>query len=281
MPWDPDDPFPSSAALGETDSGARNLAEFLCSLLQPGPVLSIGASETALQAARDHEVIAVDWNHRRLHRLAESAAARGQEVRTVCRDPQRQDLRIVRGGVRNIICVDVLERLESDLAVLQKLHGALSPGGTFVVRVRSCPWVREETGPALRAVRAYDEASLREVLEEAGFVVRRLRHWNFVGVPFAFFWDQCLGRPHRYRGGAPCFERPRGRWDALVDGWYRAVEGRVAFPVGVSLIAVASPGVARSRVREPSRKASLSPQRPQVADPLTLRRMTPRERGVA
>jgi len=281
VPWDPDDPFPSSAELGETDSGARNLAEFLCSLLQPGPVLAIGASETALQAARHHDVIAVDWNHRRLHRLAESAAERGCEVRTVCRDPQRQDLQIVSGGVPNVVCVDLLERFESDLAVLQKLQRALTPGGTFVARVRACPWVRDETGPSPRAVRAYDEASLREVLEEAGFVVRRLRHWNFVGVPFALFWDRVLSRPHRYRGGAPCFERPRGRWDTVMDGWYHAVERKVAFPMGVSLIAVATPGAQRSRVRELSRKAALARHRPQVADPLTLRRAVLRQRGAA
>lgn len=279
MPWDPDEPFPSSAALGETDSGARNLADFLCSFLVPGEVLAIGSSETALRAARDHDVTVVDWNRRRLHRLVDIALGRGLAIRAACRDPQRQDLEVVRGGVSNVLCVDVLERVPSDLALLQKLHRSLRPDGVLVARVPACDWIRPE-GPGLAPCRGYDEGSLREVLEEAGFTLARLRKWNFVGVPSALIWDLCLARPHRYRGGAPCSDRPRTRWDSLLDSWYRAVEDRVAFPVGTSLVAVARPGRARNRVRERVMGKGLV-RRPQAVDPLSFRRIPARPRETA
>ncbi|MBZ0266863.1 class I SAM-dependent methyltransferase [bacterium] len=276
MPWDPDEPFPSSASLGETDSGARNLPDFLCSFLVPGEVLAIGSSEAALYAARHHDVTAVDWNRRRLHRLMETAQLRGLELRAACRDPQRQDLEVVKGGVANVLCVDVLERVSSDLALLQKLHRALRPDGVLVARVPACDWIRPEGGGHVPC-RGYDEGSLREVLEEAGFTLLRLRKWNFVGVSSALVWDLCLGRPHRYRGGIPSAERPRSRWDTLLDSWYRTVEDRVAFPVGTSLVAVARPGRARTRARDLALGKGLA-RRPQTVDPLSFRRLSARPR---
>ncbi len=62
-----------------------------------------------------------------------------------------------------------------------------------------------------------------------------------IGVPSAFFWDRCLKRPHRAHGLVPSTERSRHWWDSAADLWLRTVENRVAFPVGVSLVAVAEP----------------------------------------
>ncbi|GJM44608.1 MAG: hypothetical protein DHS20C21_14500 [Gemmatimonadota bacterium] len=279
MSWDSDNPFPSSAALGETDSGARNLSAFLCSLLIPGPVLVIGSSELALAAAEHHEVTVVDWNHRRLHRLAECARSRGLSLRLECRDLQREDLVVSRDGVQNVVCVDVLERLRSDLAVLQKLRRAIPPSGQLIVRVRGGDWVQARDGGSSTSVRSYTEQGLQDALELAGFRVQRMRYWNFVGIPFSFFWDRWLKRPRRDRGGIPSSEQPRGTWDVVMDGWYRRVEGRVAFPAGVSLIAVATPHLERVRLtdRVPARRAA---RRNPEAEPLAVQRFRVREDGL-
>jgi SAM-dependent methyltransferase len=249
MAWNPDDPFPASAALGETDSGARNLPEYLCSLLAPGPTLVVGTSEVALRAARAHPVTVVDWNTRRLRALDGFARERGVELRVLCRDPQREELPLPGRSFANAVVVDALERFSDEVAFLEKLHRLLRPEGRLVARVRACSWIREEGGlPA--ASRRLDSGTMRAALEAAGFRTLQLRHWNFVGVANAFVWDRCLHRPHRDRGGAPASERPRLWWEGGVDAWFRHVENRVALPVGVSLVCVAAPYLEKARVRE-------------------------------
>jgi len=257
MTWNPDDPFPASAALGETDSGARNLPAYLCSLLAPGPTLVVGSSEVVLRAASRHDVTVVDWNTRRLAALERCARERGLEIGTLCRDPERQELGLPARSFENVVCMDVLDRFGDEVLVLEKLRRLLRPDGRLVARVRACSWVREDVGlPA--ASHRLDAGTLRASLEAAGFRTLQLRHWNFVGVPTAFVWDRCLRRPHRDPGGAPASERPRGWWEGGLDAWFRLVENRVGLPVGVSLIGLATPYLETSRVRERRLERSLA-----------------------
>jgi hypothetical protein len=263
VPWNPDKPFPSSAALGETDSGARNLPGFLCSKLRPGPVLVLGASEVALRAARRHDVVVLDWNRRRLSELSVCARERGLALDGVCRDPDRESLGVPLRSLANAICLDVLERSRDDVALLDRIRRSLEPEGRLVLRVRAGRWVREEQDRDSRPARPYDPASLRTSLDAAGFQVLEIRHWNLLGVPAAFLWDRCLRRPHRDDGRMPASERPRHWWDSVADQWFVAVENRVALPVGVSLVATATPLLAPAEVRraEPEGARSTRPSR--------------------
>ncbi|MCA9753641.1 MAG: class I SAM-dependent methyltransferase [Gemmatimonadetes bacterium] len=248
MCWHADEPFLTSAALGETAAGARNLPGFLCSQLVPGPVLVLGCSEVVLRAARAHDVIALDWSSRRLAALESVSRERGVTVRTICRDPERQELGIGRRSVRNVVCLDGLDRFRDDVGVLERLQAVLAPEGRLVVRVRSGDWVREQGARLTTVPRRYDPVSLRESLEEAGLRTLRLRHWNALGVPAALC-DRVLRKTDR----SPTEEHHW--WDGALDAWYRQVESRVGFPTGVSLVAVATPYLEKSRVRRDVRAA--------------------------
>jgi SAM-dependent methyltransferase len=237
--------------FGETGSGARNLPHFLCSQLEPGSVLVLGASEAALEAACRHDVTVLDWSSVRLAAFADSVRERGREVRLLSRNPVREDLGIAPRSFRNVICHGVLEHLPNDVAVLEKLQRVLEPGGRLVVRVPARPWSRN--GGDLGA-RRYDPESLRSALEEAAFRTIRVRHWNLAGVPSALL----EGRRKRdgVEGGRVPARRP---WLAsAVDLWYREVERRVGFPLGVSLVAVATPLLEKARVERPDFSRALS-----------------------
>ncbi|MFN8178359.1 MAG: class I SAM-dependent methyltransferase [bacterium] len=236
-----------SRVLGETNSGARNLPRFLCSLLEPGPVLVLGASEAALEAANHHDVTVLDWNHARLAALGEMARDRGNDVRLLCRNPVHEDLGLAPRSYRNVVCLDVLERLPNDVAVLEKLQRVLEAGGRLVVRVPARPWSRNGVAADFGA-RRYDSESLRSALEEAAFRTIRVRHWNLVGVPSALLEGR-RRQPDDAEGRRVSRRRPW--WDSTVDLWYREVERRVSFPVGVSLVAVATPFLERARVERP------------------------------
>jgi SAM-dependent methyltransferase len=247
------EPLRSTTVFGETESGARNLPRFLCSLLQPGSVLVLGASDVALQACARHEVTVVDWSHARLAHLGERAREQGREIRLHCRNPAREDLGLSPRSFRNVICLDVLERFPNDVAVLEKLHRLLPAEGRLVVRVPARPWSGDGAAGDAGA-RRYDPESLRSALEEASFRTLRLRHWNVVGVPAAL---REKGPAERAPRGGDRGSRPAW-WDSTVDLWFRAIEKRVAFPVGVSLVAVATPHVERARVQRPARNRALT-----------------------
>ena len=248
MSWDPENSLHSPSALGETDSGTRNLPAFLCSLFEPGPVLTVGASDIALDAAATHEVAVVDWDSRRLDRLKRLAWERGIALDFLCRDIEREELGVGARRMANVVCLDVLERLRDDVGVLEKVHRVLLPGGRLVVRVRACSWVREEPGRIPRTVRHYEPETLRDSLEEAGFRTVSMRHWNFLGMPGAFVSEKLLRRSRRTDAVQSV---PRGHWwDRGVDLWFRAVENRVGFPCGVSLIAVGTPHLEKVKSRE-------------------------------
>jgi SAM-dependent methyltransferase len=250
MTWGPDDPFPAPSAFGETDGGARNLPRFLCSLLAPGPVLVLGSSEVALEAASSREVVVVDWNRRRLARLQDCAYRQGQTLRAICRDPERQDLGVAPRSMTNAVCVDVLERTRDDVAVLERLHRVLAPEGRLITRVPA------HRAPAPAAARLYDPESLRTSLELAGFRTQTVRYWNFLGVPSAWAKARRLDSPDGAAGQASS-ERPRHWWDEALDWWFEAVENRVGFPTGVSLVSVATPHVEKVRVRRESLSKAL------------------------
>jgi SAM-dependent methyltransferase len=250
MAWEPDDPLHTSASLGETPPGARNLPRFLCSLLTPGPVLFLGTCETALEAAVDHDVIVVDWDSRRLNRLKQLAWEREVSLDLLCRDVEREGLGVGPRRVANVVCLDVLERLRDDVALLEKAHRALAPDGRLVVRVRACPWVPSESARMPRPRRCYDAGTLREALREASFRTVSLRHWNFLGLPDAFLRCRVLHRGWRGAAREGEVDVSRSWWDRGVDLWFRTVENRVAFPTGVSLVAVAAPYLERVSIRE-------------------------------
>jgi hypothetical protein len=83
-------------------------------------------------------------------------------------------------------------------------------------------------------------------LEEAAFRPLSIRHWNFLGVPGTFLHQRIL-----HRGFTQDEDESRHWWDRGIDFWFRAVENRFGFPVGVSLIAVATPYFEKASVKSP------------------------------
>jgi SAM-dependent methyltransferase len=207
----------------------------------------IGSSHVALEAAATREVVVVDADHRRLIDLQDRASRQGYRLRAICKDPERQDLGVAPRSLANVVCVDVLERSRDDIAVLERLHRVLAPEGRLVARVRAR---RTSDMPRL-----YDPELLRSSLEVAGFRTQTLRYWNFLGVPWA--WAKARRPDAADAAGEAAASLPSHWWDEALDWWFAAVENRVGFPTGVSLISVATPHVEKVRVRRESLSKAL------------------------
>ncbi len=265
---------------GETHSGIRNLPCYLASHLAPGPTLLVGASplglELATRARAGDEVIVADRCSDRLVEILRYARQRGLEVRTLDRDIEREPLGLSPRSIANVVCLDALEGFRDDVGVLEKLHRVLMPDGRLVVRVAAHPWASHIRKPVASTIRRFDAEALRDSLEEAGFRPLSLRHWNFLGIPGTLIHERVLRRAPDSE--ASVFDAagegpPRHWWDRGIDLWFRAVENRVGFPIGVSLVAVATPYLERASVRsvEPGRVFTARPAR-EAYEPMAVGR---------
>ena len=113
-----------------------------------------------------------------------------------CVEPDADGLQILRdAGYRAYSCLDeagegfsyiyslnVLEHTEHDQLTVDALYSALDPGGRFFVYVPALEVLFSAMDEKVGHFRRYDKESLKNLLENAGFVVEKLVYTDFLGV---------------------------------------------------------------------------------------------------
>ena len=119
-----------------------------------------------------------------------------------------------RGLFDTVVCLNVLEHVDDDMAGLRNLFSALEPGGRAIVLVPQDQRVFGTLDEVLGHFRRYSEAELRSKMEAAGFQVETMLHFNRITRP-GWYWN---GRVLRRRR----FSRIQlGVFDLLVPLWKR------------------------------------------------------------
>jgi SAM-dependent methyltransferase len=131
----------------------------------------------------------------------------------------------------SVMMLDVLEHIEDDVAMLQRLRGTLKPGGRIILKVPAIRALHSSMDQAIGHWRRYDRASLQDALSRAGFETERL--W-FFNAPAVFGWwlnGRLLGRTTPPSAQLTLFNRlvPVLR---PVDRLFRHVIGLSLFAVG-------------------------------------------------
>lgn len=163
---------------------------------------------------------------------------------------EQLDVRIVRGSIEpatlsklgsfeRILCLDVIEHIEDDVAALTALRSALAPRGRLLVSVPALPILYGSRDRRIGHFRRYSSKHLRRALEAAGLRVYELRYWNSIGiVPYAV--------AEHFAGGAlvegvrrPTRSALRQLTRAAIRGWLE-LEARTWVPLGLSLLASCS-----------------------------------------
>jgi SAM-dependent methyltransferase len=154
----------------------------------------------------------------------------------------------VRGGVDelpladesvDVVCfLDVLEHLERPGLALREAARVLVPGGRVIVNVPAHEWLWSEADEALGHVRRYSRPVLREQLADTGFRPLMLTH------VFSWLVAPVLLKRRLSTGEGP--ELGLDQSSAVIDRaamvltWVeRALLGRVALPLGTSILCVA------------------------------------------
>ncbi|HEX8653912.1 MAG TPA: class I SAM-dependent methyltransferase [Allosphingosinicella sp.] len=148
---------------------------------------------------------------------------------------------VVRGAYDLVALLDVLEHVEDDRASLVSIAERLRPGGKLLLTVPAHPWMWSAHDTVNHHKRRYTKRGFRAVVEAAGLKVELLSYFNSLLFPLA--------------AAARVAGRLTGKEDSddklppeainktleFMFGLERYAIGRVPFPPGVSLVAIASP----------------------------------------
>lgn len=128
-----------------------------------------------------------------------------------------------------IICLNVLEHIEDDIASLGAMRRLLSPGGRLVLLVPAIQAIYGALDRMLGHYRRYSPAMLRARYERAGLRTRHVEWFNLAGIPGWWFTGRVLGKTMIPSG-------PLALYDRLVPLF--RLERFLPIRVGQSLIAI-------------------------------------------
>lgn len=81
-----------------------------------------------------------------------------------------------------IVCINLLEHIEDDVAALESMRSILIPGGILALLVPAHPALYGEYDATDGHFRRYTKRDLREKVRQAGFTPATLRYFNSVGA---------------------------------------------------------------------------------------------------
>jgi SAM-dependent methyltransferase len=128
-----------------------------------------------------------------------------------------------------IICLNVLEHVDDDIASLAAIRRLLAPSGRLVLLVPALPALYGTIDQALGHHRRYKRADLATKLAAAGFRVAHIEYFNVAGIPGWWWAGRILRRQTIPAGSLKLY-------DALVPLF--RLERLIPWRVGQSLIAI-------------------------------------------
>ncbi len=195
-------------------------------------VLELGAGMGNLTrhlARRRKRYIATDIDAEHLARLQSRLQHRPNITTAVCDLTSTSDFEPFHTEVDSVVCLNVLEHVEDDLAGLRNIHSALKPNGRAIVLVPQGSGVYGTLDEALGHFRRYSRDELAEKMKATGFRVEQVLEFNRITYPGWFLNGRILKRRTFSRFQLSVFDR-------LVPLW-RVIDGALPWPP-TSIIAV-------------------------------------------
>ena len=139
-----------------------------------------------------------------------------------------------------IAILDVLEHIDPDREALVSMARKLRPGGRILITVPAHPWMWSAHDVVNHHKRRYTRRTLRAVVEAAGLKLEMMSWFNSLLFPLAAA-ARLVGRITGKEDSDDTL--PPGPINRLFEGIFaleRHALGKVPFPPGVSLVAIAS-----------------------------------------
>ena len=173
-------------------------------------VLEIGAGmgnlTRHLMRRREHYV-ATDIDLEHLVRLRNRLQHHTRLEISVCNLARSEDFDRFAGAMDTLICLNVLEHMEDDLACLGNLLRTLAPGGRAIVLVPQGQELFGQLDIVLGHRRRYSHQDLTERMRQAGFLIERVIDFNRISRPGWFLKSKLLGQARLARYQVKAFDR--------------------------------------------------------------------------
>lgn len=137
--------------------------------------------------------------------------------------------------VDSVVCMNVLEHIQDDVAALRSFAERLEPQGRVIITVPAGGWAYGEIDRRLGHYRRYDKRTLRAAFGRAGLRVQHLRYFNSIGI-WAWWWNAKFG------GRQAQSDFQIKVFDRGIVPWLSRLESLVPPLVGQSLLAVGELG---------------------------------------
>lgn len=131
--------------------------------------------------------------------------------------------------IDTVLCFNVLEHIEDDLAALRCMHRVLTPGGRLLLLSPSLKGLYGSLDRHLGHFRRYSWAEMTEKLGQVGFEIEEIRYLNALAVPGWFLNSRILCRRRLPKLQLALFR--------ILMPLVR-LETRLRMPLGLSLLAV-------------------------------------------
>lgn len=177
---------------------------------------------------------------------ARSRFAEQSHIRFIQADLDEQAQALHDEGFDTVVCLDVLEHIENDQQLLNRLAEIVKPGGHVLIKVPACPWLFGSVDVASDHYRRYNRPMLRRLAEQAGLEVKKLSYMNLAGVGPYWLKSRLLKRQANFSRTFTPKQLDRIR---RVMPWLRMLDRLSGPPVGQSLIMVGHRLVNRSSAR--------------------------------
>ena len=139
-----------------------------------------------------------------------------------------------------VAILDVIEHIDEDVAGMRALAGKLKPGAKMLITVPAFPWMWSAHDVVNHHKRRYTRKTLRALVDDAGLKLEMMSWFNSLLFPLA----ATARLAGRLTGKEDSDDKlPPGPVNKALE-WMFSLEryalGRLPFPPGVSLVAIAS-----------------------------------------
>ena len=175
-------------------SGADAFTNWVISEISPwlsGRVLEVGCgigTYTIEIAKRAREVISFDLESRFVNQAAQRVR-HCQNVKVFCGDATGFDLAAPDdGGFDAVVLLDVLEHIENDASLVERLVARLVPGGCLILKVPAMSSLYSPIDAAIGHLRRYNKKEICNLINRTGLEDLRVWSFNAFAVP-AWWWN--------------------------------------------------------------------------------------------
>ena len=145
-----------------------------------------------------------------------------------------------------LMCLDVLEHLEDDKAILRECNRVCKPGGLLVVSVPACKFLWSAFDDLVSHKRRYYKNELADKLKEANFEIQRISYAFFTFLPILFLARGLkkvfVPKKSAKEKAISELKKPNFLIDAIMYLFLKPeimLSRKVNFPIGSSLMCVA------------------------------------------